>query len=312
MFFRCSVCSPPPLAEPRQTQTPDSRAEAGEEIPPKRPSVEDPKAVGEQPEPNSLYVSPQIFRFTSSLKCFLFPLQRLILFLSCYCQCCSWSHCSLQYVPGDWNHHPVSRTSEHGLPWVELPRHHGGAVTDLSDTHHGQYTHRPAAAGHSARLSERLTYVAGDAAWRSVGPGGHRQMGGGAGQLLPLPVERQRWSRGTNRRPVVQPERGERPALRLHAHVQVRQGGRREGVRGGEVDHEEGEVPRSHVSQWAGLRSKGEAALPHLQGVQRWRCPQRPTVSISEPGTAPAHQEPLTLSLSLSVSHFTRHCRQPF
>lgn len=126
-------------------------------------------------------------------------------------------------------------------------------------------------------------------------------MGGGAGPLLPLPVERHRWSRAAHTHPVVQPERRKRSTLRLQAHVRVHRGANRGGVRGGEVNREEGEIPHSHVSQRAGLCSEEEATLPHIQSLQRWRCPEFPTVPFTEPGTEPAHQKHLTLSLSLNV-----------
>lgn len=126
-------------------------------------------------------------------------------------------------------------------------------------------------------------------------------MGGGAGQLLPLPVERRRRRRATGRRPVVQPERGERPALRLQAGV--RGGGGR--VRGGEVDGEEGEVAGSHVGQRAGLRPEAEAALPHIPSVQRRRRPERPAVPFPEPGAAPAHQNRPALPAPLNSAFLT-------
>ena len=54
VFFSRSVCSHLPLTEPRQqTET----TEAGEENPPKPPSVRPAEQAGEQPEPTNLYAS---------------------------------------------------------------------------------------------------------------------------------------------------------------------------------------------------------------------------------------------------------------
>lgn len=58
-FFNHSVCSHLPLTVPRQqTETTKSRAQAGEENPPQRPSAGHAEPAREQPEPNNLYVSP--------------------------------------------------------------------------------------------------------------------------------------------------------------------------------------------------------------------------------------------------------------
>lgn len=129
-------------------------------------------------------------------------------------------------------------------------------------------------------------------------------MGGAAGQLLPVPLERQRRAWTTHARPVVQSGRREWPALRLQAHVWTHGWTLRGGVRGGEVDRQEREVLHPPICQRAGLCTEREGALSCIQSVQRRRRPARPAVSHSEPGAASAHQRPGTLSVCISLCLF--------
>ena len=229
---------------------------------------------------------------------------KLILLLSLLYQRHPWGCCSFRRFPGNCSCCRDSASStEPGLPSLEHTGHTGGHGAHLPETHHGQFIHHTGGFLISWELvsfSKLCCACIGGAVRRRNGFRSDRRVGGAAGQLLPMPLERWRQARATCTHPVVQSERRERPALRLQAHFWSRRSAEG-GVRGGEVDYKEREVVHPDVCQRAGLCTQGEGALSHIQSIQRRRRSERSPVSHSEPGAASPHQRPGTISLCLSL-----------
>lgn len=135
-------------------------------------------------------------------------------------QCRPWGRGAFQYVSGGCREPACS--SQHGLPSLEQsaasPGHTGGHGAHLPETHHSQYIEYMGCFLRGwalARCSKLFYCCVGGVVWRPDWPGSDRWVGGAAGQLLPVPLERRWRPRTTRWSAVVQPERRERPALRL-------------------------------------------------------------------------------------------------